>query len=196
MLTQLTTVKARLGLLEGDTQYDELLTRGIEAFSARFDLECNRGFGRTVDGTQEFPGGELEVPVCCYPVEAVTKFELKSSESGGWVEQSGVEYVVRGGCVVSMAVPLWPLRNASAVARVTYTGGYVLPGAVPGAGQTVLPAEVEHAAVEQVAFWFAHRDLAGVIRIWPTGGNYMQLVDTDLMPSVRAVLRRYTRFSL
>jgi hypothetical protein len=30
--------------------------------------------------------------------------------------------------------------------RVTYTGGYVLPGASPGAGQTALPDDLESAA--------------------------------------------------
>jgi hypothetical protein len=196
MLTQLTTVKARLGLLETDTQYDELLTGAIEAFSARFDRECNRTFARAVGATQEFAAGEVEIPVWCYPVEAVTKFEVKRSESGGWVEQSGVEYLVRSRCVVSLQVPLGPLPSSSAMARVTYTGGYVLPGAVVGPGQTPLPADLEHAVVEQVAFWFEHKDMPGVIRVWPTGGNYMQLADTDLLPAVRAVLRSYRRFSV
>ncbi len=196
MLTQLTTVKARLGLLETDTQYDDLLTRAIEAFSARFDRECGRTLARTAGATQEFPAGEVEIPLWCYPVEAVTKFELKRTESGGWVEQSGVEYLVRSRCVISLLVPLGPLPSSSALARVTYTGGYVLPGAVVGPGQTALPAELESAMVEQMAFWFEHKDLPGVIRIWPTGGNYVQLADTDLMPSVRAVLRRHTRFAV
>ena len=196
MLTQLATVKARLGLLESDTQYDALLTGAIGAFSARFDRECNRVFARTVGATQEFPGGEIEIPVCCYPIETVTKFELKASESAGWVEQTAVQYLVRAKCVVSLPVPLSPVRSSAALARVTYTGGYVLPGTIPGTGQTTLPVDLEHAAVEQVAFWFERKDTPGVIRIWPSGGNYMQLVDTDLMPAVRAVLRRHTRFSV
>jgi hypothetical protein len=196
MLTQLTTVKARLGLLETDTQYDELLTRAIEAFSGRFERECNRTFGRTVGICQEFLAGEIEIPVGCYPIEIVTKFELKSSESAGWVEQTAVDYLVRGRCVISLTVPLGPVRSSGTLARVTYTGGYVLPGAVVGVGQAPLPVELENAAVEQVAFWFARRESQGVIRFWPTGGNYIQLVDTDLLPAVRAVLRRHTRFSL
>jgi hypothetical protein len=153
-------------------------------------------FARTVGVCQEFPAGEIEIPVCCYPIEAVTKFEVKSSESTGWVEQTAVEYLVRARCVISLPVPLWAQCSSAALARVTYTGGYVLPGTTPGVGQTALPADLENAAIEQVAFWFARRETAGVIRIWPTGGNYMQLVDTDLLPAVRAVLRKHTRFSL
>ena len=196
MLTQLTTVKARLGLLETDTQYDDLLTRAIEAFSARFDRECNRTFARTVGATQEFPGGEIEIPVGCYPIESVTKFELKTSESTGWVEQTAVECLVRAKCVISLTMPMWPLRDSAVLARVTYTGGYVLPGTVVGTGQSALPVDLENAVVEQAVFWFERKDAPGVIRIWPSGGNYMQLVDTDLLPAVRAVLRKHTRFSL
>ena len=196
MLTQITAVKARLELLATDVQYDAMLTQAIEAFSARFDRECNRTFARTVGASEDFPAGEIEVPVCCYPIEAVTKFELKTSESSGWVERPGVEYLVRTRCVISLPVPLGAEASSDALARVTYTGGYVLPGTAPAAGQTELPVDLENAAIEQVAFWFQRRENCGVIRIWPTGGNYMQLVDTDLLPAVRAVLRRYTRFSV
>jgi len=31
---------------------------------------------------------------------------------------------------------------------------------------------------------------------WPAGGNYVQLADSDLLPSARATLKRYTRFAL
>jgi hypothetical protein len=196
MLTQLATVRARLALPGTDTQFDALLTRAIEAVSARFDCECNRTFGRTVDACQEFPAGEIEIPVCGYPIEGVTRFEVKASESLGWVEQSGVEHLVRGRCVISLTVPLRAVCRGAALGRVTYTGGYVLPGTTAAAGQSALPAEIENAAVEQVAFWFDRRDTPGVIRFWPAGGNYLQLADTDLLPAVRAVLRKHTRFAL
>lgn len=196
MLTQLATVKARLSILDSDTQFDDLLTRAIETVSARFDRECNRSLARTVDVRQEFRAGEIEVPVSCYPVEAVTRFEVKSSEAGGWVVATGVDYLVRGGCVISLAVPLRPLLFPGALARMTYTGGYVLPGTVPEAGQSALPADIETAAVEQVAFWYQTRDSVGVKTFWPKGGNYLDYADTDLLPSVRAVLRRHTRFWL
>jgi hypothetical protein len=61
---------------------------------------------------------------------------------------------VRRACVISL---LTPLGIASQQARVTYTGGYVLPGATPGAGQTALPAELEQACVEQAAYWYQNR---------------------------------------
>jgi len=80
--------------------------------------------------------------------------------------------------------------------RVTYTGGYVLPGDTVGAGQTALPADLEQAAVEQVASWFQNRDKLGLLRNWPHGGVYQVYSQLPLLPSVQSVLTRYTRWNL
>ena len=200
MLTQLATVKARLDILPSDTSHDDLLTRTIEAVTARFDRECNRTLARTVGATQEFGAADTEVVARCYPVEAVTKFELKSSEAAGWVEQTGVDCLVRGGCVISLIVPLsfvpefaW---RSPVLARVTYTGGYVLPGATPGAGQVAVPADLESAAVEQVAAWFQQRDKLGLIRYWPSGGTFLVFAQLPLLAQVTAALRPHRRWAV
>src|SRR5208337_3968122 len=86
--------------------HDDLLTRAIEAVSARFDRECNRALARTVDATQEFPAADTEIIANCYPIETVTRFELKTSEAEGWVERTGTGYLVRLACVISLRVPL------------------------------------------------------------------------------------------
>jgi hypothetical protein len=192
MLTQLSTVKSRLGLSDAEVGFDPLLTNAIEAVSRRFDLACSRTLARSVDALQEFNATDTELCLACYPVESVGKFELKSSEAGGWGERAGVEFLLWRQCVLSLAAPLGSARQ---LARVSYTGGYVLPGAVPGPGQTALPADLEQAAVEQVVFWFQTRDQVGVIREWPKGGTYEQFADLDLLPSVRTVLAGYTRMS-
>ncbi len=140
----------------------------------------------------EFPGRAREVLPACYPVEAVTKFELKTSESEGWVEQTGVEYLLRSGCIISLSLPLGLVEGS--VGRVTYTGGYVLPGSVPGAGQTALPADLEHAAIEQVAAWFYNKEKIGLVRHWPNTGTYVVLSQQPLLVSVLATLRRYQRW--
>jgi hypothetical protein len=198
MLTELATVKKRLSILPSDVSQDELLTRAIEAVSARFDRECNRTMARTVDATQEFGAGEAEIIAKCYPVEVVTKFELKTSEGDGWVEQTGADYIVRQGCVISLSEPLAGLGRAAEawLGRVTYTGGYVVPGTAPGAGQATLPADLESAAVEQVACWFQQRDKLGLIRHWPSGGTYMVFSQLPLLPQVSATIRPYRRWSV
>jgi hypothetical protein len=124
MITQLSTVKARLGIDEFEVKYDGLLTNAIKAVGARFDKVCNRTLARTVAATQEFDGNESEIVAVCYPIEAVSKFELKENETDGWVEQTGVDYLLRRGCVISLGVRLGTGRE---LGRVTYTGGYVLP---------------------------------------------------------------------
>src|SRR5437016_12981861 len=148
MLTQLSTVKTRLALTV--TDYDGILTNAIKAVSDRFDKETNRTLARTTAATHQFDATDTEVSPPCYPIESVTKFELKSNETDGWIEQTGVQYLIRRQCVISLSVPLnsqLSTLNSAGLARVTYTAGYVLPGDTPAAGQTALPDDLEQAAV-------------------------------------------------
>jgi hypothetical protein len=192
MLTQLTTLKSRLGLAEFDVQYDTLLTNAILALSARFDKETNRTLARTVNATGEFDAADTEIIVPCYPIESVSKFEIKTNEAEGWIEQNDVEFLIRRNCIISLSLALDARR--SALGRLTYTGGYVLPGTTPSVGQTALPDDLEQAAVEQVASWFQNRDKLGLVRSWPHQGTYEQFSPLDLLINVKAVLQRYERF--
>src|SRR6266571_2474028 len=191
MLTQLSTVKSRLALTV--TDYDDILTSAIRAVSDRFDKETNRILCRTTTATHEFDATDSEILPPYYPIESVTKFELKSNETDGWSEQTGVEYLLRRNCVLSLRLPLGASRQ---LGRITYTGGYVLPGTSPSAGQTALPDDLEQAAVEQVAYWFRNRDKSGLVRSWPHDGTYEVFPQLDLLLEVRAVLKKYERWSL
>jgi hypothetical protein len=128
MLTTLPTLKFRLALAPADTTYDALLTAAISSVSARFDRETNRTLARTENATHEFDPGDTEILVPCYPIESVAKFELKTSESAGWLEQTHVVYLIRHSCIISLPSGLCSLSSVLSLARVTYTGGYVLPG--------------------------------------------------------------------
>ena len=193
MLTLLSTIKARLGLTDLDVQFDALLTNAIKAISTRFDQETNRTLARTADATYEFDADETEILVPCYPV---TKFELKTTEAEGWIEQTGIDFLIRRSCVLSLLSPLSLLPSSAPLARATYTGGYVLPGTTPAAGQTALPSDLEQAAVEQVAAWFQNRDKLGLDTIWPHQGTYEKFAQLDLLLPVRAVVARYTRWTI
>ena len=197
MLTQLSTVKARLAIDDFEVKYDVLLTNAINAISSRFDKETNRTLSRTVNATYEFCADYTQISVSCYPIETVTKFETKSSESAGWLEQTGVEFLIRQGCIISFSnnFRLWTLDIRPSLARVTYTAGYVLPGTTPGPGQTPLPSDLEQAAVEQVAYWFQIRDKLGLKTRWPHAGTYEGLFPIDLLPNVQTVLKTYQRWS-
>ncbi len=104
MLTTLSTLKSRLGLTEFDVKDDAILTNALNAVSARFDKESNRTLARTIDATHEFAADETEIPVPCYPIETVTRFELKSTETEGWLEQPATPYLVRRSCFTMVRI--------------------------------------------------------------------------------------------
>lgn len=191
VLAALSTVKGRLGIT--DTTDDTLLSNLLELATGRFNRFCNRVFARTASATFEFPGDASEIPLPIYPVESVSAWALKSNETDGYTTQTGVDYLIRRACVVSLAVPLGTWRD---VGRVTYTGGYVLPGTTPDTGQTALPDEIEHACVEQVASWYQNRHRLGLASVGGEGGSASQLNPTeDLLPTVKAVLQSYRRIN-
>ena len=193
MLTQLSTLKKRLGLDLFNVTSDELLTSAINALSERFDRECCRTFARTVAVTEEFPADDLEIILSCYPVEAVSGFELKTTEAEGWVAQTGVDYILRRKCTVSLAQSL---GTRDQLARLTYTGGYVLPGTSPGAGQTALPADIEQAVVEELAYWYTNKEKFGLVRTLPRSTVNTQLATIDLLPQVKATLSQHICYRL
>jgi len=194
MLTELSTVKARLAIDDAELRYDVLLTDAIRAVSARFDKECNRTLARTVNATHEFSGYDCELVPPCYPIESISKFEVEVSVADGWLELAGVEFLIRHSCVISLVSPL--LARSRAMGRVTYTGGYVLPGTTPGAGQTALPDDLAKPRRNKSRSGFQNRDKIGLVRHWPKGGVYEEFVQTDLLLGVRAVLERYRRWTV
>ena len=200
MLTTLASVKSRLQILDTDTTYDALLTTAIRAVSARFDKETNRTLARTENATYEFDSADTELSPPCYPIESIAKFETKSSESAGWVEQTNIDYIIRAGCVISLASPFRTPHSAFCISRLTYTGGYLLPGSPPPDPPVAvcqdLPDDLEQVAVEQIAFWFQRRDKLGLKISWPSGATYQQFIVQDLLPGVQATLKQYQRFTI
>jgi hypothetical protein len=202
MLTQLSTLKSRLGLADTDLLDDPFLLGTIRAVGARFEAECRRRFDRVAGAQYEFRPEATRIAVDRYPVERVLKFELKTSEAAGWQEQPGVDYVVRRACVICLASPLDCQPSAVGLARVTFDGGYVLPGdpdpapAPGGLAPARLPADLEQAAVEQVAHWYQQRDRLGLSTSWPHGGTYERFEELDLLSRVRAVLKGHERWQI
>ena len=189
MLTQLSTVKGRLGIT--DTTDDTLLTNFIKSAGARFDAACHRSFERAADAVEEFSGDVTEVRVARYPIESVSQFHLKDNETDGWELQSDVDYLIRRACIISLGGAFGAQTQQ---AKVTYTGGYVLPGNTPGAGQTALPDDLEQACVEQVAYWYQNRQRLGLLSVPADGRTFFQLAKIDLLPQVEAVLKKYERW--
>jgi len=101
-------------------------------------------------------------------------------------------------CIISLSSDfrLQTFDFRPSLGRLTYTGGYILPGTTPGPGQTPLPSDLEQAAVEQVAYWFQIRDKLGLKTRWPHGGTYEGFFPSDLLPNVQTTLKKYQRWSL
>jgi hypothetical protein len=196
MLSTLPSLKSRLSIVETDITHDDLLTAALDAVSTRFERECNRTFARTENATYEFDPSDVEIIPPIYPIESVTAFHLKQSETDGWLEQTDVQFLIRRACIISLETSFVITHSSLGIARVTYTGGYVLPGDAPTAGQTALPPDLEHAALEQAAAWFQNRDRLGLEVYWGYHGSYSKYIQLDLLPSTRAVLKKYERFSV
>ena len=191
-LTQLATVKIRLNLV--DATDDPILTRIINAISDQFECLCNRTFERSPGCTEEFAADETEIQVVCYPLESVTLFELKNTEAEGW---QGIvptpDFVIRRDCVISLAAPLGTSRQR---VRITYTGGYVLPGVEVKTGQIPLPESIQQACVEQIACWYLNRNKVGLVSLTEQVGTVTQYSQLDLLPSVRTALKPHIRWSV
>lgn len=197
------SLKGRLGIDQFDDADDVILNQIIGWVGARFERHCGRNFDRVSGDTQEFDGDATELLVNRAPVESVSAWHLKDNETDGWVAQTGVNYLIRAAsngvkCVVSLNGTA--LGGALQRLRITYTGGYVLPGTTPGAGQTALPADIEAAAVEQCAHWYQRRHQLGLQSVSGEGGSVSALAQSvvtpqDLLPSVINTLRLHSRFA-
>jgi len=190
MLAQLTTVKARLGIT--DTTDDTLLTNMIAHASGRFDVQCRRLFTRTVNKEDEFVGDDTELRLICYPIETVASFHLKYDETEGWVLESDVDYLIRRGSLISLH---GKLASEAEQLKVTYTGGYVLPGTAPVGSEVALPSEIEQGCVEQVSYWYQNRNRLGLVTVSGEGGNVQQFAQLDLLQHVKAVLMQHERWN-
>ena len=196
MLAELASLKARLAIDPLNVEFDDLLTNTLLALSARLDAETNRTLARTVDATYEFDATDTEISPPCYPIESVTKFELKTTEAEGWIEQTDVDYLIRNKCIISLHSPLSTVNSQLSTCRITYTGGYLPPGDTPSAGQTPLPPDLEQAVIEQAAAWFLRRDMLGLDTSWPKGGILQRFSKLDLLLPVQQVITRHRRWRL
>jgi hypothetical protein len=189
-LTQLSTLKARLKL--EDTVDDAFLTRLIAAGSSLFAAYCNREFARAVGVTQEFAGDEQELNLERPPIESVSAFEIMASETDGWEAQTGVDYQLSPKRThITLANRL---ASSGYKLRVTYTGGFVLPGGTPTGIQRALPAEIENACVEQIVYWFQRKDELGLVSVSAEGGSIQQFTTANLLPMVKLALQPFVRW--
>lgn len=200
MITTLSNLKARLKIDEFDTSEDALLTFLIQHCGERFDLDCNRKFERAEGSYFEFQADRDSFIPLRFPIESISAWHLKSDETTGWVEQDTPSYVIfspaETRCIVSLT---YPLGIAGEIARITYTGGYVMPGGTVGTDQTALPPAIEDAALQQLSVWYREKDRLGLASMSTQGGSIAQnpmsiVTPLDLLPQVRNLLCWFERW--
>ena len=202
MITTLDNLKTRLKMDLFDTTEDTILNNFIKHCGDRFENETNRIFTRAVGAFYETDADRLTICPPRFPIEAVTAWHLKSDETDGWVVQTDVLYRLRSGGEVNSLINLsYPLGTGDQTLRITYTGGYVMPGSVATTGQTALPDGIEQAAIEQIAAWYRDKDRAGLAGVSGSGGSVsgqqMSVVSPlDLLPQVINMLKGFERWLL
>lgn len=208
----LATLKAHLlaSAQRTSTAYDAPIAAiglGAAAAIAQF---CNRRFERLAADTEIIAADRVEFLLRRYPVEAVSKIELKLTEALGW-EELVINDVVNTIDLESGIVHFAGRNDVGpdyGQVRFTYTGGYWweqvepdaggYPTAQP-AGSSALPADLKLAWLLQCeAVWMA-RDKLGVSVL--TSGNSGDFVtgtisNLDLIPMVKKMLQQYIRFNL
>jgi hypothetical protein len=128
ILGTLAELKAHLlnEALREPTTYDGAIAALGRGVAARFESQCNRRFGRVVADAFVTSADRRHLVLPRYPVEAVTKLELRETLAGGWVDQGDIDDCVDiwdpTSGIVHLPAPLSQARGAQL--RVTFTGGF------------------------------------------------------------------------
>jgi hypothetical protein len=131
-LGHLTELKAHLlnPSLCSETTFDAAITALGKGVAARFEGHCNRGFGRVVDAIHEFGADRDHLPIRRFPIEAISKIELRETMTTAWVDQGTVnDLVAQIMAEAGMVILESPLGGWADRLRITYTGGFWYPTA-------------------------------------------------------------------
>jgi hypothetical protein len=106
------------------TDWDSAIAAIGKGAAAALERYCNRRFARTVGDTFECSADRAHVVLPRYPIEAVTKVEIRRSLAEGWVELTDAianQNLAAGLLFFDSELGSWRDRL-----RITYTAGYWL----------------------------------------------------------------------
>jgi len=199
-LATLTDLKDRLGIASTNTDHDQTLGRIITGITTIFESHCRRPLIITAADVTEYTSGlGTRLQLNRYPVASITsvkiaidynfddvtalvadtEYRLTNSGANGILYRRGLE---------------WPLVDDSI--QVIYRGGYCPAGQSAGEGETVLPADLREAAIEQSCFIFKRKDDIGLSAVSFDGGSINKSSPMKLLPQVESILANYRRASL
>lgn len=152
------------------TEWDSAITAIGKGAAGALERHCNRKFARTVDDTFECTADRAHLVLPRYPVEEITKIEIRRSMTEGWVELTDVienQNLANGFLLFGSDLGSWSDRL-----RITYTGGYILPEetvATTGSSSALaalapvaqLPADLALAWMQQCSLVWRQKDKLG-----------------------------------
>jgi hypothetical protein len=191
-LITLVQFKPYLGPEYSGTGNDSLFELLIDSVSEAFNSRVGRMLAKTTYTAEYFDGnGKESLILPNFPIVSITTIHedgvlLTESEDGDYVVDyaSGIIHRVGG---------VW-LRGRHTI-KITYVAGYVVQGASPGTGETVLPADLKLACMIQVAReWKKTQgsEWGETSRSFPDGST--SHVERGLLKEVEEILQKYRRY--
>ncbi len=194
--------------LAAQATFDAQLSAIGKSVAAQFDAFCSRKFVRTEGATWDGTADRVFVSLPCYPVEQVSKIEVRfygQSSDGTFIGAPTYDDLTDAvvGTVDQLAGLLdlqYPQGAFGDRLRITYTGGYWID---PGDGSpmpdtaTPLPGDLFSAWTLQVGTELQARDVLGigVVRDEKQGAPGYA-AGLRLTPAVRDILSTYRRMAI
>ena len=187
------------------TDYDVQIIAIGKGVAAHMEQFCNRKFGRVVGETFAVNADRKSLVTERYPIETVTKIEIRDDLATGWVDQGAVNQVLFNIREEAGMLQFAGYLGASfSRLRVTYTGGYFfetaepIDGGYPTAtpvGSTPLPDELRLAWLQQCSHVWRQTDKLGTtIAEKPATGS--PLLDLKWLPDVEDIILNFRRYAI
>jgi hypothetical protein len=206
ILGTLTELKVHLlnEALRTPTTFDATIAAIGKGVAGRMEKYCTRKFWRTAGDTYETNADRAMISLPRYPVEAVTKLEIRDDLATGWVDQGSVNSIALNLNSAAGLLDLGSYIGASfSRLRVTYTGGFWFPddGQTESdrpSGAAARPDDLYLAWLLQCERLWSVRDDLGVA---VTGDKQVQFVSQtiasfELVPEVKEILNAHRRLTL
>lgn len=196
MLSTLQYLKSRIlpAASVEDTTWDDALLGLGAAVMRRMESHCARFFSRAVGAVDEFSAANKAFCLLHFPVETVTKIELKANSTTlATCDANGYSWDPKSGLVEFLWVPGVSGQRLA----ITYTGGYwidPLDGTAMPTGATALPDDLLETWVAEVQLQAEARGLfeAAGLR---SPKDAAKAPRAGLSDSAIAALSPYRRFS-
>lgn len=206
-LITLAQLKVYLGSGFEGNQNDALLELLIDNVSVEFDRFLGRTLAKTTYTAIYLDGnGEDTLSLPNWPVVSVTSLYEDDTLLTSGLDYDYVLYTSESDAYLRKVNATWPGMTAWGTStwlkgpktiKLTYTAGYVVQGATPGAGETALPADIKLACMIQVAREWKKTQGAEwgeSSRTFKDGSTTR--IERGLLQDVEEILVRYRRVGL